>query len=596
MKSARAMFFGRRWLLLILALVFAWTVARLGTNVVNLSDSADPWAASGRFISAAFSPSFTDQNTTLPEGATPFLERVGADLIRTFRYAIIAMSMAIPVGLILGLFASELWLPSHRLRPVFNVFRWGLRMILSLIRAIHELIWAFLFLAAVGDSPLAACLALALPASAILGKVFSELIDEQSRSAQKVIRASGGSGTQGFLGCIFPAALPDMISYTLYRFECSIRASAVLGFIGIETIGLGISRSFENLYFGEVWTQLYILIGLVILVEATGNLVRKRLRDGRPRTNEASEIKETQLRKTRPRDSFVRTLGLAGVLGILAAWNLGDVLLKPAMFEGQRGERLTRFFAHITPDPVAPDSFVPTSEERSAAWEAGSDDLLPWVVDLWEDPGKEALINTIAMSLAAVILAGAGAMLLLPWGMRSLASVRPLGLEMKVGKIRELLGLLVRGFFILTRAIPEYLLAFLLVGILGPSAWPLVIALAIHNLGILGRLWGEAAENQLPSQPRQVLTVGGSRLQAFLGALLPMSLNRFLLFFFYRWESCIREATVLGMLGVSSLGYYISLRQAFFHYDQIIFFALLGAAAVITGDIISDVLRKRLRG
>ena len=595
MKSARAMLFGRRWLLIILALAFAWTVTRLGTNIVNLSETADPWSTTSRFFTAAFSPSFTDENTTLPVGVTPFLERVGHDLLRTFRYALIAMSMAIPIGLIFGLLASELALPTNRLRPLFNIFRWSIRMLLSLVRAIHELIWALLFLAAVGDSPITACLALGLPAAAILGKVYSELIDEQNRSAQQIIRSSGGSGAQSFLGGILPAALPDMVSYTLYRFECSLRASAVLGFIGIETIGLGISRSFENLYYGEVWTQLYILIALVVLVEAIGNLIRKRLRDGRPRTSQPDQITETQLRKTRPKNSLVRSLGLAGFVAIIAAWNLGDVLLKPAVFESQRSDRLSRFFAHLTPDPVAPKNPVPTWDERTAAWEAGSDQLLPWVTDLWNDPGKEALANTIAMSLAAIILAGSAAIILIPWGARTLASTKPLGLAMHGGKIRTLIGAAVRSLFILTRAVPEYLYAFLLIGILGPSAWPLVLALALHNLGILGRLWGEVIENSPPSEPRQILTLGGSRFQTFLGALLPMSLNRFLLFFFYRWESCVREATVLGMLGVSSLGYYISLRQAFLQYDQILFFALLGAAAVIAGDILSDVLRKKLR-
>lgn len=595
MKTAKSMIFGRRWLLVILVLIFAWTVTRLGTNVVNLSDSADPWSTTSRFFSAAFSPSFTDENPTIPEGAEPFLSRMLGDLARTFRYAIIAMSMAVPVGLLLGLFASELWLPKTRARPLFQALRWAVRIGLSFVRAIHELIWAILFLAAVGDSPLTACLALGLPASAILGKVFSELIDEQSRSARNVIIASGGNGTQGFLGGIFPAALPDMISYTLYRFECSLRASAILGFIGIETIGLGIQHSFENLYYGEVWTQLYVLIGLVIMVEALGNLVRKQLRNGKPRTSYPKSSSEASLFKTRPKDHHVRSLGMIGVLGIFVAWNVGDVLLRPENLHGQRADRLSRFFTQLTPDPIAPANPVPAWEERTEAWNAGSDQVLPWITGLWAKPGQEALVNTMAMSLAAVILAGAAAFLLLPWAARTLATKTPLGLDLKSGRIRPILGSVIRGFFILTRAIPEYLLAFLLVGIFGPSAWPLVFALAIHNTGILGRLWGEVVENRAPSQPKQILTLGGTRLQSFIGTLLPLSLNRFVLFFFYRWESCVREATVLGMLGVSSLGYYISLRQAFLQYDQIMFFALLGVGAVITGDLLSDWLRTKLR-
>ncbi|MFT7443804.1 MAG: phosphonate transport system permease protein, partial [Granulosicoccus sp.] len=115
------------------------------------------------------------------------------------------------------------------------------------------------------------------------------------------------------------------------------------------------------------------------------------------------------------------------------------------------------------------------------------------------------------------------------------------------------------------------------------------------NVGILGRLWTEVGENQPPQNARAVIQVGGGRLQAFYAALLPLSLNRFLLFFFYRWESCMREATVLGMLGFSSLGYYISIRKSFREYDEILFFSLLGASVIIVGDIVSDALRKRLR-
>lgn len=588
------MIFGRRWLLVILALIFAWTITQLGTNVVNLSDAADPWSTTSRFFTAAFSPSFADENPTIPDGAVPFLERTLGDLARTFRYAIIAMSMAVPLGLILGLLASELWLPQYRARRFCQTLRWTVRIGLSFVRAIHELIWAILFLAAVGDSPLTACLALGLPASAILGKIFSELIDEQTRSARNIITTSGGSGIQGFLGGIFPAALPDMLSYTLYRFECSLRASAILGFIGIETIGLGIHRSFENLYFGEVWTQLYLLIGLVIIVEALGNLIRNRLRLGKASTQVSDTPTEETLFKTRPKDQLVRSLGIAGLLGILAAWNLGDLLLKPTNIEGQRLDRLNRFLTQLTPDPIAPDHPLPSWEERNSAWD--SSELLPWISKLWEKPGQEALVNTLAISIAAVILAGACAFLLLPWAARTLASPKPMGIKTNSRGFRSILGALIRGFFIVTRAVPEYLLAFLLIGILGPSAWPLVFALAIHNIGILGRLWGEVCENRLASPPKQILILGGSRLQSFLGALLPLSLNRFFLFFFYRWESCVREATVLGMLGVSSLGYYISLRQAFLQYDQILFFALLGVGAIIIGDLLSDWLRTKLRG
>jgi phosphonate transport system permease protein len=589
------MWTGRRWLLVLLALVFAWCVGRLGTNVISHTPGADPLASTLRFFGAAFSPSFTDQNPNLPSDATPFLTRLGSDLLRTLRYALIATAMAVPAGFFLGYLASGQWWPGQRSRFLVQCIRWPVRIFLSLIRSIHELIWAIFFLSAFGDFPLTACLALALPFTGTLAKVFSEIMDEQGLSARRVIISAGGGGAQGFVGAVLPAALPDMISYSLYRFECALRSSAVLGFIGIETIGLSIMRSFESTYYGEVWTALYILITTILLIEAFGYLIRKKLTNGVSRKRGLDgELTEKNLRKTAPKDHSLRIMGLVWVIAIIGAFQVGERLIKP-MSEGRQEERLSRFWTKISPDPIAPESGVSTWEERKEAWREGSDELIPWFQDIWESPGAEALANTVALSVAAIILAGAVALFLVPFAMRTLADRSPLGTETPSGWAFPLIGRMTRGLFVLTRAVPEYLYAFLLVGLMGPSAWPLVFALALHNAGILGRLWSEVGENQPPGQTRPILQVGGGRLQAFHASLLPQSLNRFLLFFFYRWESCMREATVLGMLGFSSLGYYISIRKSFREYDEILVFSLLGAAVIIVGDIVSDLLRRKLR-
>lgn len=587
------MWFGRRWLVLALGVLLFLCVARLGTDFVSHTAGSDPWASTIRFFSGAVSPSLTDQNPSLPADAEPFLSRLGGDLLRTVRYALIATSLAIPVGLILGFLASEQWWPANRSRILLQFIRWPLRISLALMRSIHELIWAIFFLSAFGDAPFSACLALALPFTGTLAKVFSELIDEQSRSAKMVVTAAGGSGAQGFLSTIFPMALPDLVSYSLYRFECGLRSSAVLGFIGVETIGLSINRSFENGYYGEVWTALYVLIATVLLIEGLGHFTRKRMSAGRNRKI-APEASEEQLRKTAPRDWFLRSSGVAWLAVIVMAFTLGKPLVTP-MLEGQRAERISRFLTKLTPDPVAPEKSVSTWAERGETWSEGASGVMPWLSDRWESPGKEALTNTLAMSVAAIILAGLVAFFLVPWGARSLASREPLGIAMSGERFLKGVGFAVRGFFVLTRAVPEYLYAFLLVGLMGPSAWPLIIALALHNVGILGRLWTEVIENQGEQIPRSVLQVGGGRVQAYFGALAPMSLNRFVLFFFYRWESCVREATVLGMLGISSLGYYISIQQNFREYDDILFYTLLGAITVIVGDLLSDLVRRKMR-
>jgi len=284
---------------------------------------------------------------------------------------------------------------------------------------------------------------------------------------------------------------------------------------------------------------------------------------------------------------------------VLLSWNLGERLTTD-LSARQRSDRMGRFLTKLTPEPARPADKLAATGERLAALREHRGEVATWAADLWKRNGARALLTTVAIATAAIILAGLGTALLLPLGSRALARGEPFGvLGTATGAVRlfwEGLGFLTRGIFVLARSVPEYIYAFLLVALLGPSAWPLVFALAIHNVGILGRLWGEVMENERPEPSQQWVRSGASRGQTYLGSLAPLSFNRFLLFFFYRWETCVREATILGMLAISSLGYYISISRNYFHYDQMLFYVLLGAAVIFAGDLLSDWLRRRLRG
>ena len=107
-------------------------------------------------------------------------------------------------------------------------------------RSIHEILWALIFITALGTSPMAVIIALSIPYSCSLAKVFSELLDEQPTYAKTYLHSLGGSSFASWLYGIFTISLTDIVSYTLYRFECTIRSAAILGFVGISTIGLHI--------------------------------------------------------------------------------------------------------------------------------------------------------------------------------------------------------------------------------------------------------------------------------------------------------------------------------------------------------------------
>lgn len=134
------------------------------------------------------------------------------------------------------------------------------RISLAFTRAIHELFWALLFLQVFGLNTLTALLAITLPYSATLGKVYAEILEEHDTFPKELHVKSKISS---FLFTKLPDAIPHLISYTLYRFECALKSTAILGFIGLMTLGFYLQGSFMQGNYGEVWLLLilfYIII------------------------------------------------------------------------------------------------------------------------------------------------------------------------------------------------------------------------------------------------------------------------------------------------------------------------------------------------
>lgn len=268
----------RRWVVLGLIVIFVLCAWGLGLTLGGLLP--ENWERTDKFFSAALNPAFDYQDENVPDNADSILVKGFKGLLLTLRFAAAAMSLAIPAALVLGFLGSSAWWPEPcgpKLKFVLRSVFVSCRFVMSFARSIHELIWALLILSALGVSPIAGMVALAIPFAGTLGKVFSELIDEEARSAAAALKSIGHGPVQTFLVGILPRALPNLITYSFYRFECALRASAVLGFVGIETIGLYIRLSHEEFYYGEVWTYFYLLLVMIVIVDLWGAAIRKRL-------------------------------------------------------------------------------------------------------------------------------------------------------------------------------------------------------------------------------------------------------------------------------------------------------------------------------
>ena len=271
-----------------------------------------------------------------------------------------------------------------------------------------------------------------------------------------------------------------------------------------------------------------------------------------------------ELRRTRPRDWFLRISAIGFAALLLGAWLLVDI----GWPDPERASRnLARFGSEI--------------------WPPFSLDWLARVVRL------DVIANTVAIAIVGTGLATVGGALAVAVASRTVAAPDPWVSEAPRSGSWALLRGVARLGLLFLRSIPEYVWAFLLVALLGLSAWPAVLALAIHNTGILGRLFTETVDDVEPAAPRVLRGLGGGRLAVFATGVVPQVQGRWLLYVFVRWESCVREATVVGLVGVVSLGWAIREARARTHYDEMVGLVAVGALLILASDALSLWLRSR---
>lgn len=250
----------RRLLTYILIAIAAWSALSVDWNG-NLVHPGGAESARQIFTAAL-----------TPELSSDFLALALSASWTTVTFAVAGLTLAIAVGLPLGVLGSGVLLRPGS-RRFFTIT--GVRVVLGCLRSIHELVWAWLFVVAIGLSPIAGIFALAIPYAGILGRIYSEILVDVPEEPLNALRTSGASEFKVFLYGRLPMAMPDMLSYTFYRLECGIRSAAILSFVGITGLGYQIQLSLNDLLYNEVWTLLLFLVGLVALVDLWSSLVRK---------------------------------------------------------------------------------------------------------------------------------------------------------------------------------------------------------------------------------------------------------------------------------------------------------------------------------
>ncbi|MFQ5847226.1 MAG: phosphonate ABC transporter, permease protein PhnE [Candidatus Methylomirabilales bacterium] len=223
-----------------------------------------------------------------PDVSPAFLRFLIKPTLETIQISIIGTVIAVCIGFPLGLLGTATLAYRGILhdREVAGIpSRWVVRFLpyataralLSLFRSIPEFVWALMFVKAVGLGPFPGVLAIGFAYGGMIGKVYSEILEVVDPQPIEALQATGAGRWQILAYGFLPQAYPNFVSYTLYRWECAIRASAVLGLVGAGGLGQQIEISMRMFDFHQVFTLVVILFALVASVDWLSARVRQRV-------------------------------------------------------------------------------------------------------------------------------------------------------------------------------------------------------------------------------------------------------------------------------------------------------------------------------
>lgn len=488
-----------------------------------------------------------------------------------------------------------------------RVFCAACRLIQDILRAVPDIVWAIIMVALIGLGPLAGALGLALNMTGILAKVYSELWDNVEPRDYEQVRAMGAGRLKTFLYGIRPLASRSVQSFTLMRAECAIRNAAVVGVVGGGGLGADIMYQIGMGQWNRASTLILFTLALTLTADLASNFIRRQLRSD---PNHPRAVRGGSTWAKLARGYVGAAFGASFVLW--AVWFMGWAdnappgqepknFLEPAvkLASGESWGNLKFFDDMLKPDMDLTAWGIPQGEtEKDLERDRKKIERLrkaDKIVDLWREyewhqfyrwdawvswekearkwfvwrvvkssviPLSMAIVGTLLGVLIAIMLTYPHSMAfqLEP---SKFTGERPHPI---VRAQRALQLMLARLIGLTARGVPEVMWAFLFIAFFGPGLLAGTVAITIHTVGVLVRVFGETVDN-IPYR-RFEQTFMGSRMACFGYVAAPTSWRDWLTYSFFQFESNVRTSVVLGIVGVGGLGFMFDSNWGFSQHER----------------------------
>ncbi|WP_420818455.1 phosphonate ABC transporter, permease protein PhnE [Paenibacillus ginsengarvi] len=416
------------------------------------------------------------------------------------------------------------------------------RMIMNLLRTIPDLLYAALFAVIVGFGATSGTLALFFFTFGVLSKLAYESVEAIDPGPLEAMTAVGANKLKWIRFGVLPQVAPTFLAHLLYTFEVAIRASAILGLVGAGGIGLLLKNVLDLFRYD----QAFIIILMTLVVVLVIDLVSTRLR---------TLLLKGSSKPLSPRAGQIGWIAGVVVTVLLVVWALNGI-----EFQG----------------------IQETAKVMSKAMLKGI--IHPDWNYVWLPEGED-LIRNLLMTLSISYLGNIVSMIIcVPLAFWAAANMSRSRLVSGSGKI----------MLSLIRTVPEVIMAIIFIKAVGPGAYAGVLALGVHSVGMLGKLYSEAIENMDMGPTEALIACGANRWQTLAFAVIPQVLPDFLSYALFRFEINVRSATLLGIIGAGGIGTPLIFAINGFSWSRvgIILLGIIVTVSII--DYISGYLRKRI--
>ncbi|BCI52085.1 phosphate-import permease protein PhnE [Mycolicibacterium litorale] len=456
--------------------------------------------------------------------------RIGGLAVETLLMAVLGTVLAAIASVPLAFLAARNTTPHPAVYAVA-------RGVITFCRAMPDLLFAVLFVRALGIGVLPGILALALHSIGMLGKLFADAIEQSDPGPREAVRSTGAGYVREMVNAVVPQVVPSWIGTFVYRIDINLRTSVVLGFVGAGGIGFALQDALRGLIYPRALGIVLVILAIIGAMELLAIGVRRILL-----TPSASDPRRDRIART--------TLSAAVIATTVAALIVLEINpLSLVSWVGPSFEVFTR---------MVPPNFG-----------AVGDGLI------------DAALQTVAIG---VVSSAIGVVLSVPVGFLAARNVTP----------HRWCYRSARAWILVVRSVPELILAVVFVAALGLGPVAGTCALALGSVGFLAKLVADAVEEIDPGPMEAVRSVGGGWWKTLFAAVVPQSVPALVGSSLYLLDVNVRTSTVLGIVGAGGIGYLLfeSIRTLNFDVAGAIVLVIFGVVYAI--ERLSGWIRSRL--